>query len=109
VPGILAWLAVLRVVEALRPPVVAAVNLVSSSGSEVVKIFRRPFVNPHTTHEVIAQPCAATIAESVCVVCWRTVGDTFGRSCVDVTECVRHTLEIVGAESHLVGEDEVVS
>ena len=88
VPGILARLTILLVVrgiiEAQRPPVVAAINLVSSSGSEVLEIFILHSVNPQAAHEVVAKPCTATIAESVGIVRWRTVREALGGSGVDV-------------------------
>ena len=102
-------LAILGTIEALRSPVVAAINFVSSSGSEVLEVFILHSVNPQAAHEMVTQPCTATIAESVGIVRWGTVGDTFCGSGVDVAKCMRDALEVIGAEGHLVGEDKVVS
>jgi len=112
VPWVLACLAVLLVGLGIGggpgSPITFPIDGVSSSDSQVVESFTRPLINPLTAHEVVAQPCTATIAESVCVVCWGAVGDAFRCSGADVTKRMRRALKVVGTETHLVGEDEVV-
>ena len=110
-PRVLAYCAVLlrQCGRRQRAPVRILVDVVESSLIEIVNLFVVFSHDRAVAREVFAEPSAATVAEAVCVVGWRAVGDSFGGSGVDVAKCMCDALELVGAESHLVGEDEVVS
>jgi len=89
-------------------PVITFIDLVESSLLEHFKVFFFSLRDEAVARKVFAEPSTAAITKTVCVVSWGAVGDSLGGSGVDVAQCVCGTLEIVCAEFHLVGQDEVV-